>query len=279
MHPVAFSYDWGMVTDLARRNQARVCGKLGVEHILISADISRKRRYIRQNIIAWLKRPRLGVIPLFMAGDKQYFWHANNLRKRMKAGIILYGGHPLEETFFKEGFCGVPPRFDLVAPLIDKVNVALFYARETLLNPDYLNSSILDTWGGYISYYLIPHNYLRLYRYIRWDEDVVNSTLKKEYDWEVAADTPTTWRIGDGTASFYNYIYYVVAGFTENDTFRSNQVREGILTREKALEIAFRDNQPRFESIRWYCDTIDLDMASTLARIQAIPKLYRQESK
>src|SRR5207237_6103175 len=42
MNPVAFTYDWGMVTDLARRNQARLCGALGVEHIIRSADISAK---------------------------------------------------------------------------------------------------------------------------------------------------------------------------------------------------------------------------------------------
>mgnify|MGYP006259653683 FL=1 len=34
---VAVSYDWGMITDLARRNQARVSGKLGVEHVWVSA--------------------------------------------------------------------------------------------------------------------------------------------------------------------------------------------------------------------------------------------------
>ena len=73
MHPVAFTYDWGMVTDLARRNIARVCGKLGVEHVVVSADIARKRRFIRDNVSAWLRRPHLGAIPLFMAGDKQYF--------------------------------------------------------------------------------------------------------------------------------------------------------------------------------------------------------------
>ena len=39
LNPVAYTYDWGMVTDLARRNQMRMCGKLGVEHILVSADI------------------------------------------------------------------------------------------------------------------------------------------------------------------------------------------------------------------------------------------------
>lgn len=57
MNPVAYTYDWGMVTDLARRNISRICGKLGVEHLLVSADINRKRANIRKNITAWLKRP------------------------------------------------------------------------------------------------------------------------------------------------------------------------------------------------------------------------------
>ena len=28
LNPIAFTYDWGMVTDLARRNIARICGNL-----------------------------------------------------------------------------------------------------------------------------------------------------------------------------------------------------------------------------------------------------------
>ena len=61
-----------------------------------------------------------------------------------------------------------------------------------------------------------------------WDEKI-NETLINNYDWETAQDTSTTWRIGDGTAAMYNYIYYKVAGFTEHDTFRSNQIRGEIL--------------------------------------------------
>ena len=72
MNPVAYTYDWGMVTDLARRNQARLCSQLGVEHIWVSADIKQKRRNVRKNVEAWLKRPELGMVPLFMAGDKQF---------------------------------------------------------------------------------------------------------------------------------------------------------------------------------------------------------------
>jgi len=62
LNPIAFTYDWGMVTDLARRNAARICGKLGVEHIIVAADIRLKRKNIRKNIIAWLKDPHLGMI-------------------------------------------------------------------------------------------------------------------------------------------------------------------------------------------------------------------------
>ena len=50
---------------------------------------------------------------------------------------------------------------------------------------------------------------------------------------EFAKDSKTSWRIGDGTASFYNYIYYTIAGFTEHDTFRSNQIREGVISRDQ----------------------------------------------
>ena len=109
-----------------------------------------------------------------------------------------------------------------------------------------------------------------------WDEEKVTSTLIQEYDWEVATDTRTTWRIGDGTAAFYNYIYWAIAGFSENDTFRSNQIREGVLSREQALKIVYDENRPRFESIQWYCDNIGIDMESALERINSVPKLYQR---
>ena len=44
MNPIAITYDWGMVTDLARRNQARICGALGIEHVIVAADIPKKEK-------------------------------------------------------------------------------------------------------------------------------------------------------------------------------------------------------------------------------------------
>ena len=49
MRPVTYTYDWGMVTDLGRRNISRMSAKLGVENIIVAADIGLKRRNIRKS--------------------------------------------------------------------------------------------------------------------------------------------------------------------------------------------------------------------------------------
>ena len=159
--------------------------------------------------------------------------------------------------------------------MASKVKLSAYYAMRYLSNPSYINASLFDTIFAFVCYYLINPQYINIYSYTEWNEQRVVSTLVSEYDWELAQDTTTTWRIGDGTAAFYNYIYYVVAGFTEHDAFRSNQIREGVLAREEALRVTRIENRPRYESIRWYCDTIGIDCDKAIETIHAIPRLYR----
>jgi hypothetical protein len=66
-----------------------------------------------------------------------------------------------------------------------------------------------------------------------------------------------------------------MAGFTEFDIFRSHQIREGKLTREKAFEIIKEENKPRFKSIEWYGEAIDFDMNKAIAIINSAKKLSR----
>ncbi len=284
LRPLAYTYDWGMVTDLARRNIARLCGELGVEHVIISADIARKRSNIRKNVLAWLRKPVMGLIPLFMAGDKQFFWYVNQLKKHYGISKDVWCFNIHEKADFKEELSGIrmwdyskdfDKRVAVELKASKSIQLALYYGMEFLKNPGYLNSSLWDTFFAYLSYYFVKKDYLSLFDYLAWDEGVIERTIIDGYGWELAPDTRTTWRIGDGTAAFYNYIYHTVCGYTENDWFRSNQIREGMLTREKALELVMDENRPRWESILWYCDTISIDPIAALETINAIPKHHR----
>jgi asparagine synthetase B (glutamine-hydrolysing) len=279
MNPVAFTYDWGMVTDLARRNQARMCGKLGVEHIVRSADITAKRRYVRKNVEAWLKKPELGMVTLLMAGDKEFYAHARQLRKETGIKLVIFcGGNMIEDAPYKTGLMGVPQDDHgntlTGMSLRNKIGMLGYFAKSYLRNPAYINESLLDTANAFYQTFVVKDDFLYLWHYLRWHEDTIVDTIRRDYDWEVATDTSTTWRIGDGTAAFYNYIYQTIAGFTEDEVMLANMVREGHIDRDEALRRAAEYSKPRWPSIREYAQLIGFSAEEALQVINSAPKLY-----
>jgi glutamine---fructose-6-phosphate transaminase (isomerizing) len=283
MKPVAYTYDWGMVTDLGRRNISRMCSMLGVENIIVADDIEKKRRNIATNLKSWLKSPHLGMVSILTAGDKHFFRHVETIKKQTGISMNLWGVNPLEVTHFKAGFLGIPPDFEEKRVYSHGVMKQLRYHalrfRAMFDSPGYFNSSLWDTLSGeYYRSFTNKSAYYHIFDYWRWDEKQIDETLSSQYDWERAVDTNTTWRIGDGTAAFYNYIYQWVAGFTEHDTFRSNQIREGDIKREEALALVLDENRPRYPNIKWYLDALGMDFSETISTINRIPRLYVPEA-
>jgi asparagine synthetase B (glutamine-hydrolysing) len=279
MNPVAFTYDWGMVTDLARRNQARVCGKLGIEHIIRSADITAKRRYVRKNVEAWLKKPELGMVTLLMAGDKEFYAHARQLRKETGIKLVIFcAGNMIEDAPYKTGLMGVMQDDHgntlTGSSLRNKLGMLGYFAKNYLKNPAYINESLFDTANAFWQTFVVKDDFLYLWHYLRWHEDTIVNTIRREYDWEIADDTQTTWRIGDGTAAFYNYIYQTIAGFTEDECMLANMIREGHIDRDEALRRAEEYSKPRWPSIREYAQLIGFSAEEALQIINAAPKRY-----
>lgn len=280
MKPITYTYDWGMVTDLGRRNISRMCAELGVENIIVADDIAKKRENIAMNLRAWLKSPHLGMVSILTAGDKHFFRHVETIKKQTGIKINLWGVNPLEVTHFKAGFLGIPPDFEeekvYSSGAWKQMRYQKLRLKAMLQSPGYFNSSLWDTLSGeYYRSFLKKSDYFHIFDYWTWEEHRVDQTLAM-YDWEKAPDTSTTWRIGDGTAALYNYIYYTVAGFTEHDTFRSNQIREGQILREEALVRVKDENQPRYPNIKWYLDAIGMDFTEVIDVINAIPRLYEE---
>lgn len=268
---IAFTYDWGFVTDVARRNISRMCGELGIEHILVAADLEKKRKNVQMNVIAWLKKPNLGMIPLFMAGDKTFFYHASLIRKELDLSTSLFGMNRFEPAGFKTGFAGVDETkiyaktFDISK--MNKLKLLAFYSTQSIRNPSYLNSSLVDSMAGLYSYYFKKIDYLQVFDYVPWQESEVLGNLQKHYGWESSTETKNTWRIGDASAPFYNYLYFFFAGFTENDVYLSNLIRDGQISRNQALIRLQEDNLPNPTGFYKYCELIGLDPVTVIERV------------
>lgn len=272
LSPITFTYDWGLVTDLARRNISRICSSLNVENIIIADNIQKKRSYVRKNVSAWLKKPHLGMVNLFTAGDKHFYRFLDIIKKQNDIKLNIWSYNPFEITHFKHGFLNVEPYFQNKKTynqgLLKQIEYQFKRFKVMLGNFSYFNSSILDTLIGEFNRSIKKHSdYYYLFNYFKWDETKLNNILLNSYEFEKSPDTDSTWRIGDGAAPFYNYIYYTLTGFTEFDTFRSNQIREGHLSRTDALNLILEENKPRYQSIKWFLDVIDLDFEETIKRI------------
>lgn len=275
LSPVTYTYDWGMVTDLGRRNISRMCSKLGIENIVVADDIERNRADVRKNLVAWLKSPHLGMLNILTAAEKHFFRYNAVVCDRLNADFNIWGTCPFETTHFKAGFLGIPPYFETNSVYSSGIFSQLRYQAKRFAamchSPGYFNSSIFrNLLGEYYRSVAAKVGYIHIFNYFPWVESNINNILVNEYDWELSPDTPTSWRIGDASAAFYNYVYFHVAGFSEHDTFRSNQIREGQLSREHALTLVEQENVARVANIKWYLDVLNLPFDNVMQCVNSI---------
>jgi hypothetical protein len=121
--------------------------------------------------------------------------------------------------------------------------------------------------AGLYSYYFKKIDYLQVFDYVPWKENEVVGNLQKHYGWESSLETKNTWRIGDASAPFYNYLYFYFAGFTENDVYLSNLIRDGQISRDQALIRLREDNLPNPTGFYKYCELIGLDPVTVIKRV------------
>ena len=281
MNPIAYTFDWGLTTDISRINASKLCGKLGVEHIIRSAKIDERRSHVRSNLFAWLKRPHLGMIPMLQAGDKGFYEYGRKLSKELNLELVVHcTGYQLEQREFFLGFLGVNERLKDNPTLSDysllnKFNMFFRYGVQYFLNPAYFNSSFIASIQAFIHSFVYKEKFLHLFRYVKWDEKEIIKTLNDEYEWESDVSYgKNQWRMGDGQTAFNNFVYFTVAGFSEYDNFRANQIREGLITRDEALKLCEEDNKIKYDTLKIYSEIIGFNLDDVLSKVSCIPKLY-----
>jgi len=281
LNPIAYTYDWGLTTDISRVNAAKVCGELGVEHIIRSADIEKKRKYVNLNLFSWLKKPHLGMLPIIQAGDKGFYDYGRKLSKELDIKLVVHcTGYQLEQREFFLGFAGISQKLKnnqsmYSYNIINKLKMLYWYSLQFVLNPAYINSALIDNFNGFLASFVRKDDFLHLYNYEQWNEDEIKKVLNEKYNWQDDVSYgKNQWRMGDGQTAFNNFVYYAIAGFSEYDNFRSNQIREGTLTRAEALELCKQDNKIKYDTLKNFSDVIGFNLDNVLSKINCLEKLY-----
>lgn len=259
----AFTYDWGFISNAARENMASVCGRYGLEHVVVSPNIEKNRLIVRKVLETWFKNPNLGTIPLLMSGDKTFHTWSMKIAKERNITNIVHSDHYLETTGFKSALAGAKlsqPRNGKVEfrlGLLSLLRMAFEYTKFIFLIPSYRFVIFKQTVISFLAYYVKPHRFTHFFDYYEWDEFKIEESLR-EIGWRKNTYQEPSWRMGDMTASLYNLLYLLNLGFTEHDAMLSNQIRAKKITRSEAIAKLALLNKPNLNGIYAYLNIIDL---------------------
>jgi hypothetical protein len=232
--PIACTYDWGFISEAARENMAKICGKMKIQHILVSPNLYKTRSNVRKTLNRWAKRCDVSLLPILMSQDKAFFFYAQKISKELGGIPIILADHQFEKTNFKSLLAG--SREDSFNALSGALEYRLNYKNLFFMivhfikilkqNPSLIILFIKQASISAINYYLLPHKVIHIFEYIEWRESEVEEVLRRNYDWGTGiAATRQAWRMGDITSPFYNLIYRLKLGFDEHDTMVANLVR------------------------------------------------------
>jgi glucosamine--fructose-6-phosphate aminotransferase (isomerizing) len=261
--PYAFTYDWGLITTAARENMANLCGKLEVEHIMVSPDLRELRMLATVSLRSWFKFKDPTAIPALMAGDKPFFHFAQTVAAENGGVQIFQGDHIIESTHFKSALSGgsaskVPDSGAVAYRLniLSLIRMSFSYLK-LVKNAENSRLKLLNLLAkGAYYYYFEKHPFVHYFGFEKWDEKLLNEKLS-QYGWvSNERNTLQKWRMGDATSPLYNFLYLLTIGFTENDAFKSNQVREGGIDRSYALRTCIEENKVDYVGISNYLQII-----------------------
>jgi hypothetical protein len=91
--------------------------------------------------------------------------------------------------------------------------------------------------GGKKSLLMVP-----MFKFIRWDEEMILSLIQNELNWRSPVYSGSSWRSDCEISILKDFLHRETLGFTKHDELLSGRIREGMVTREVALQRLESDN-------------------------------------
>jgi len=239
LNPVAYNYDNGFANPFAIQNMQKACSKLGVKFVRQSSRLHSFTRLLFLKIN--LKKSPLHFLSTLCFGCQNTIWGgAMKLAKKYSIPLIVSGESKIEDAEYKRIVSD-----ELQMNTQDKLKAAL--------RTPFLYSC------GQCAKMLFCLRYpaketaqkavqtVRYFDYARYDEKQFLTALNEDLEWQ--SDKHTTWRFDCFIHNVILLMTYQLMGMTEWDDYCSLEIREGMMSRDAALERISRFSDYRSQSL------------------------------
>jgi len=247
-----FVHDYGMkvltvnyknpfTSDQAYKNIENAVKTLGVDLYEWEFPDDAQRKATKKALKAWAHHPSSVLIPIVCTQCKLMGPPHYQIARDHGTNLMVLGSNPLETASFKRAGLGGARDYHRISKIPKVLWITL---RELAHNPRYLTSC---SWSMILKLYLYTGNtpylrwrhgditVLRLFDYLSWDEQEVVSTISKNLGWRKSPEVESSWRFDCRLDYVRRLMYVSTVGVTELRDLFSKMIREGMMTRNEAL--------------------------------------------
>lgn len=250
MKVLAVNYDNPYSDPLANKNVEQMANLLNVDLIRVRLKREAHEKSFKQLLNAWMRKPDPALIPVMCSACHLMWYHFIKIARKHDIRLLVSGNDPFEETDFKVKLVSDAVIDDVkqnftktIFGVIKKSarNLSYFHPRQLpMMIKGYLFGNHLAI-GSRV--YGRKIEKIELFSYLPWNEQEILSRITTELDWNANAKYERTWRFDCKVTCVKDYMYMKSLGLTERDDLYAKLVREGIMTREQALQRLEKENK------------------------------------
>lgn len=241
----------------ATKNIRNMVKALGVDLVTFRHKSHIHESCFKNNLIAWFKNPSPAMVPMMCIGCKIIWKEIIAIARRYDISMIINGGNPHEYTSFKKELLHVSQQEGLTSTYVKNIRGLVM---ESVKNLSYLKPQYVPVL---LKGYLFANQYsigtrlygkgierVDLFHYIEWNEKEIISRITEELQWDYPHDLDSTWRFDCKIGHLKDFMYTKTLHMTEKDDFYAKLVREGLISRNKALERLCTENKLHLNIVR-----------------------------
>jgi hypothetical protein len=245
---LAINYANPFTSPQAKANIEEGCRRLGVDLIAWEYPDNLHAKTTRRAMRIWGRNPSSKLIPLVCAHCKTLWPRFFAIAREQGVRLIVLGSNPLETASFKSAGFGGARTYHKLANL---PKLGAQAVGELLRNIRYLTLPwslplrmylLASHSSPYIRWRYKDISVVRLFDYLRWDEKEVENTIAENLGWKKSDEVEATWRFDCRLDYVRRVMYGATSGVTELEDLFSKMIREGMITREEALERLAKEN-------------------------------------